>query len=240
MNLKDKSIFLFDIEGTTTPIAFVHKILFPYSLKNFSTFLENNSLDQQTFSELTEEASNDLKNGTYKGATFQSIQDLKAIHEYLTFLVSVDRKSKALKKIQGNIWKQGFETGTLKSELFSDVLPFFEKIKQQQKQIAIYSSGSVSAQRLLFQYSQKGDLSVHISNYFDTNVGHKKEKSSYENIVEALKATADKIVFFTDIKEEADAASAGGIFPIVMDRPGNFPQAEHTYKTLKSFQSIVL
>ncbi|MEM7180243.1 MAG: acireductone synthase [Spirochaetota bacterium] len=240
MNLQDTSLFLFDIEGTTTPISFVHKVLFPYSSERFTTFLESNLLGEQTYLELEQEIQQDIQKKVYSGSPFQGRQNVETINQYLTFLVSIDRKSKPLKQIQGQIWQQGYESGSLTSELFTDVLPFFKKISQQKKHIAIYSSGSVAAQKLVFQYSAVGDLSTYISDYFDTSIGHKREQSSYQNISKAVATPVEKIVFFTDIKEEADAASACGISPIILDRPGNFAQAKHEFPVLTSFESIIL
>jgi enolase-phosphatase E1 len=37
-----KKLYLFDIEGTTTDINFVHKVLFPYAHQNLSSFILNN------------------------------------------------------------------------------------------------------------------------------------------------------------------------------------------------------
>ena len=63
-----------------------------------------------------------------------------------------DRKSTALKSLQGKIWKSGFESGELKGTLFPDVAEAFVRWAMAAR-VAIYSSGSVEAQQLLFRYS---------------------------------------------------------------------------------------
>ena len=83
-----------------------------------------------------------------------------------------DRKSTALKSLQGRIWKGGFETDELKGTLFADVPRAFQRWSAKCK-VAIYSSGSVEAQLLLFRHSSFGDLTPLISGYFDTRTGPK-------------------------------------------------------------------
>ena len=47
---------------------------------------------------------------------------------------------------------------TLHSSIFDDVTPAFKQWKSKDVKIYIYSSGSVSAQKLLFGNSKFGDL----------------------------------------------------------------------------------
>ena len=79
---------------------------------------------------------------------------------------------RALKSLQGKIWKAGFEAGELKGILFADVPAALARWTAECA-VAIYSSGSVEAQRLLFGYSNYGDLTPLISGYFDTRTGAK-------------------------------------------------------------------
>lgn len=50
--------------------------------------------------------------------------------------------------------------------------------------IAIFSSGSIHAQKLLFGYSVEGDLTGLIDGYFDTTTGGKREPESYLRIAD--------------------------------------------------------
>src|SRR6202000_1584320 len=99
------------------------------------------------------------------------------------------------KSLQGKIWKEGFESGELKGTLFADVPGAFERWTRD-AHVAIYSSGSVEAQRLLFRYSNFGDLTPLISRYFDTRVGAKRERASYQAIAAAMGVAAGTILFF--------------------------------------------
>jgi 2,3-diketo-5-methylthio-1-phosphopentane phosphatase len=72
--------------------------------------------------------------------------------------MDADRKAQALKQLQGHMWKSAYANGTIKGHVYDDVVPAFDIWKSRGIQINIYSSGSISAQKLLFGYSDKGDL----------------------------------------------------------------------------------
>ncbi|PJZ27732.1 acireductone synthase [Leptospira kmetyi] len=232
MNIRSFEFYLFDIEGTTTPIEFVHKILFPYSIEKFETFFKTNSLEREWIDKLLEEGESD---SSYSGKLSDSPQDLSA---YCKYLVSQDRKSGPLKEIQGRIWKTGYESGELKSSMFQDVSDFLKRIGAAKKRAAVYSSGSVQAQKLIFEYSDAGNLTGYFSAYFDTAVGAKRESSSYTKIAEQLGTEPEKILFFTDIKEEADAAKNAKLDAYVLERPGNHPQPQHSHVRISSFEGL--
>ncbi len=66
-------------------------------------------------------------------------------------LMAMDSKSTGLKMLQGLVWKNGFESGALRAELFDDVLPAMKRWKDSGIDLRIYSSGSVLAQKLFFR-----------------------------------------------------------------------------------------
>ena len=109
-----------------------------------------------------------------------------------------DRKSTALKSLQGKIWKAGFESGELKGTLFDDVPDAFRRWSAQAR-VAIYSSGSVESQKLLFRYTVFGDLTPNISAYFDTRTGAKTKSGSYAAIASAMNVEAPGLEFFSDV-----------------------------------------
>lgn len=93
---------------------------------------------------------------------------------YLEALTDADVKSTALKAIQGSIWHEGFQKGELQAPLFDDVPSAIEWWTQQRGiKVFIYSSGSKKAQMDLFAHTRFGNLSGHISGYFDTTSGAK-------------------------------------------------------------------
>jgi enolase-phosphatase E1 len=140
--------------------------------------------------------------------------------EYVYWLMDRDRKSTALKSLQGKIWKAGFESGELKGTLFADVPEAFARWAARGK-VAIYSSGSVEAQQLLFRYSNYGDLTPYLSGYFDTRTGPKAERASYAAIAEGMGVAPGEAIFFSDAVRELDAAREAEMATRLVVREGN-------------------
>ena len=67
-------------------------------------------------------------------------------------LTKRDVKIAYLKNLQGYLWKEGYESGAYSTPLFPDVAPQLKRWRGDGVQLAIYSSGSVFAQKLLFQH----------------------------------------------------------------------------------------
>lgn len=137
-----------------------------------------------------------------------------------------DRKSTALKTLQGEIWREGYRAGDLKGVVFDDVPKAFERWSRCGRPIAIFSSGSVLAQKLLFANSTAGDLTGFVSAYFDTTLGSKTEPDSYRRIADAIGSPPASIVFVSDVTKELAAAGAAGMHALLSVRPGNTPQEE--------------
>ncbi len=226
---------LLDIEGTTTPIDFVHQTLFPFSRHRIAGFVEQNWLElSDEIAELEAEYSDERSR-----ESGLDISSPASVTRYLEFLIDNDRKSTPLKSIQGKIWQSGYEGGKLRSEVFSDVPTAFERWHREGKRIAIYSSGSTLAQRLIFKHSDQGDLTPFISHYFDTNTGPKREPHSYTKIATSLGCPPLEIFFVSDIVPELDAAATSGMRTALSVRPGNAAIGEvHSHKTVKTFDQL--
>ena len=137
---------------------------------------------------------------------------------YLQWLIRKDRKLTALKDLQGLIWAEGYANGTLQGPLYADVPPALQHWHQSGLVLAVYSSGSVRAQQLIYQHSTAGDLSGLFSAWFDTNIGVKHSASSYQTISKILDAAANHILFISDSLAELDAASTAGLQVLHCDR----------------------
>ncbi len=190
---------LLDIEGTTTPIEFVHQVLFPYARARVHDYLE-----QEDIALLAAEYSAEPRSA-----------DLPAWNPeaYVYWLMDRDRKSTALKALQGRIWEAGYRVGDLKgkAEVYPDVRPALERWRSAGTTIAIFSSGSVQAQRNLFANTTAGDLAPFLSGYFDTTNGPKREAASYRRIATALGSRTTEVLFVSDVAPELDAARAAGM-----------------------------
>jgi enolase-phosphatase E1 len=158
--------------------------------------------------------------------------------EYVYWLMDRDRKSTALKSMQGKIWKRGFESGELKGTLFEDVPGALARWAERGR-VAIYSSGSTEAQELLFRYSVFGDLTPLISGYFDTRTGAKGEAGSYAAIAESMEAEPSGVLFVSDAVKELDAAREAGCMTRLAVRPGNPAVADaHGHIAVESFDTL--
>lgn len=231
-NITMPNAIILDIEGTIGSISFVHEVLFPYSTERLLDYLRKNPIPDELLNEILDENKKDFQNSDFAEITDNT--DIRQIHAYLHYLIRLDRKFGPLKWIQGKIWKEGFELGDLKAELFEDVPLFLKKCKENSLPVYIYSSGSVEAQILFMQYSIFGDLRNLIQGYFDTKVGGKKEMESYRNIAEQISILGENCTFYTDILEEAEAASLAGWKAFIMNRPGNNKQSDHNFPILDS------
>jgi len=219
-----KAIVL-DIEGTTTPINFVHKILFPYSSERLSSYvLSNLELPQvKEALELTQ-------------ASLPETTDVPHLIETLLQWIREDRKHPALKMIQGLIWEEGYIKKEIFGQVYSDVLPAFKTWQSRDLKFGIYSSGSVLAQKLLFKHSEVGDLTSYLSFHFDTAVGGKKEKASYEKMAAQLNLNPADILFLSDIADELSAAKEAGFKVLQIVRPGTV--ADSRFEVRPNFSEI--
>src|SRR5262245_26929970 len=138
---------LLDIEGTTTPITFVYDVLFPYARQHVSDYVRNADL-----TDLRHEYDDDVRAGN------NPPDWTNGPASYVHWLMDKDRKSTALKRIQGEIWLEGYRSGELHGEVFDDVPPALERWRAHRADIRIFSSGSILAQRLLFSTTGSGDL----------------------------------------------------------------------------------
>jgi enolase-phosphatase E1 len=221
---------LTDIEGTTTDIAFVHTVLFPYSRERMVSYCFDNQEDT------TVKACLEEVRETILLETNQSQISLQHCTQTLLHYIDSDRKHPALKTLQGLIWRTGYENGTLKGHIYDDVVPALAHWKTQNIGLGVYSSGSVAAQKLLFGYSVFGDITPYFSDYFDTKVGHKREQQSYENIAKSLGLSPNEILFLSDIEAELDAAQAAGLQTVQLVREGTLAGERH--RTVGSFKEI--
>lgn len=212
---------LMDIEGTTTAISFVHEVLFPYASAHLENYIQAHTTDPRVLAELKAVKQTVLEEKK------ESISNEQAIRQLLTW-IKEDRKHTALKNLQGYLWKEGYKKGEYRGHIYDDVLPVIKNWKAAGIQMGIYSSGSVEAQQLLFGFSDKGDLTPYFSAYFDTQIGHKREKQSYQNIQKRLNLPADTILFLSDVEPELDAAKLAGFKTIQIVRPGTPPTERHS------------
>jgi enolase-phosphatase E1 len=235
-------VILLDIEGTTTPIAYVTETLFPYARTHLRSYLERHG-DSPEYLELLRtfrkehaaDAQARLNVPPWSGIGAGARASVEA---YAEWLMDRDRKSPALKELQGYVWEEGYRSGNLIAPLYPDVPRAFARWRDAGMDIGIFSSGSVLAQRWLFRCSTAGDLSPYLCCHFDTLTGPKQDAASYERIAREVRKAPSEILFVSDVVGELDAARAAGMRTVMSQRPGNPPQPEHDHSVVASFDEI--
>jgi enolase-phosphatase E1 len=227
-----------DIEGTTTPIEFVHNVLFSFARANLHAYLEHLPNDSDAVMLLRSEWQDEVARAETPPA-WPGESNAMAGASYVEWLMDRDRKSPGLKLLQGHIWEQGYRAGSLRGEVFPDVAPAFRRWRDDGVPVAIYSSGSQLAQRLLFGSTRDGDLTTLISRFFDTAVGAKTAAESYARIATELAVPADRLVFVSDVVAELDAARSTGCQALLCVRAGNPRQPPSAFQVIESFEEIV-
>jgi len=219
---------LTDIEGTTSSIKFVTETLFPYFNQRIDTLRELSHLSE------VQAAFEDTKKLAFEldGQTLNSTDEIIA---KLTEWSLADKKITPLKALQGIIWNEGYKNGELKGHVYPDVAPMLEKWNKEGRKAGVFSSGSIAAQKLIFGYSESGDLTPFFSAYFDTTTGGKRETETYSKISSALTISPEHILFLSDIVEELIAAKAAGMQTIQLVREGNTPNWD---KTVANFEEV--
>ncbi len=223
-------VVLLDIEGTTTSISFVHDVLFPYAKSKLPNFVSSNLTDKNVL--LCLQATID----TVYEEQERVIDTDEAVKTLLAW-IKIDRKHSALKTLQGLIWRDGYESGQYTAHVYDDVLANIRRWFDMGIKIAIYSSGSVEAQKLLFKYTSSGDLTSYISNYFDLAVGRKDEAASYLNVIKVLDVDASQILFLSDSETELDAANSVKIVTKQVLRSGTAPCDNHP--KVENFENVL-
>lgn len=227
---------LLDIEGTTTPIAFVYEVLFPFARERLVSACAETPADPPVAAALgllRKEHARESKRAT------EDLPEFGTGAPYAAYLMDRDRKSTGLKRLQGILWEEGYRSGELHGEVFADVAPALEEWRRRGIRMRIFSSGSVLAQRLLFSHCREGDLTSYFEGFHDTTTGPKKEASSYRAIAAAFNLAPERILFLSDVVAELDAAAAAGMTTGLIVRPGNPPAPSADHPTYGSFDKLV-
>ncbi len=228
------AIILTDIEGTTSSISFVKDVLFPYARAALPMFVREHG-QQPEVRKWLDVAARELPS--------DSAHDDAAIVLLLQNWIDADRKHTALKALQGLLWQDGYASGEYRAHVYADATQSLRGWHTAGHRLYVYSSGSVAAQRLFFAHTEAGDLLPLFSGHYDTEIGGKREASSYARIAADLQVAPDQIVFLSDIVEELDAARTAGMRTLLVDRREDYPipregAAAHEHRRIESFAQL--
>ena len=217
---------LTDIEGTTTDVAFVHEVLFPYARAHIGDFVRTHAQDRAVCDQIAAVAAE----------VGRPLSIDEAVAQLLRW-IDEDKKITSLKALQGMVWEVGYKAGDFQGHIYPDAERNLRAWHAAGKELYVYSSGSVQAQKLMFGYTPYGDLTPLFSGYFDTRIGHKREAAAYERICESINRPAGEVLFLSDIGEELDAALAAGMQTCWLIRVGKLdPTARH--RQVRDFDAI--
>jgi len=217
---------LTDIEGTTTSLRFVHKVLFPYARDHLAGFIRRNIADPEVARQLA--AVREVA-----GAALE----LEEVIAQLIAWIDADRKVTPLKTLQGLLWRAGYENGAFTGHVYADAVRQLRSWHARGIALYVFSSGSVQAQQLLFAYSDAGDLRPLFSAYYDTHIGDKRDSGAYAAIAADIGMAPDEILFLSDIREELDAARAAGMQTAWLVRDAD-PDPGATHRQVRDFTEL--
>jgi enolase-phosphatase E1 len=166
--------------------------------------------------------------------------DPAAVVTHVHRLMDQDRKSTGLKSLQGKMWEEGYRAGDLRGEVYPDVPPALERWRRQGIDVAIFSSGSVQAQRSLFASTPAGDLTRFIRAYFDTTTGPKTAPDSYARIAAALGRSPSEVLFLSDVAAELDAARTAGMRTALCVRPPGSAPSPSAHPVISTFDGVAV
>jgi enolase-phosphatase E1 len=227
-----KPVVLTDIEGTTSSISFVKDVLFPYARRQLPRFVRQHGNDP------------DVRRWLDAVATEHGgICSDEVIIETLQGWIDQDRKHTALKALQGLMWRAGYEHGDYRGHVYPDAATALRRWHDAGHPLAVFSSGSAGAQKLLFGHSEAGDLTPMFGAFFDTEVGNKRSADAYRLIADTLGRRPEDVLFLSDVVEELDAAREAGMRTLLLDRREDYPQprmgeSTHGHRRVESFADI--
>lgn len=204
-----------DIEGTTSSIAFVKDVLFPYARARLRDFVARSEV-----SAILDEV-RDLQ----RDASLTPAQIVDLLERWM----GEDRKIAPLKTLQGMIWADGYKSGELTGHIYPDAVTALRAWRAAGVPLYVYSSGSVEAQRLIFGYTTLGDLTPLFNGYFDTRIGSKLEPSSYQRIAAEIGLPPGSLLFLSDHEGEIAAAKHSGWQTQLVDRDARHTDAISTF-----------
>lgn len=221
-------IILTDIEGTTSAIDFVHRVLFPYARAALPAFVRAHATEPDVRAQV--EAVR---------AETRADASLDAVIATLIGWIDEDRKATPLKALQGKIWADGYAAGAFTAHLYVDAFDQLKAWRDAGVPLYVYSSGSIEAQKLFFRYSVFGDLSSWFLGHFDTVIGGKREAVSYTRIAAAIHRAPGDILFLSDVEAELDAAREAGMGTAQIVRRDTQPASSGRHPVHESFRTIL-
>jgi len=219
---------LLDVEGTTSAVAYVYEVMFPFARTHLGKYLDG-QWNSDSLLPVQEQVASDasLPEAANNRATFEA---------EIVRLMDSDIKATGLKQLQGLIWQAGFESGELIAHVFDDVPLALKDWQENGVDLRVYSSGSIHAQKLFFRHTEAGNLLPFFTGHYDTTIGGKRDAASYAAIAADWNLAASDILFLSDVVPELEAARQAGMQTALCLRPGNAEVPPgHNHAAIRTF-----
>ncbi|KAL8608659.1 hypothetical protein ACOMHN_002888 [Nucella lapillus] len=231
---------VFDVEGTTLPIAYLKDIMIP---ENIESHLKDTYEEPETIKDIAafRELSQKEKDEGVEGAEVipAATEGQEAVKKALmTNLQHWLEKSDCaeFKQFRDHFLHQAFEVKKLQVDVFDDVPPMLRMLSEEGFNLYVYSSESADLDKRVFANTTEGDITDVFANFFDTTtMGPKTEVESYTKIAAEVCVEPTTVLFLTDTPDKADAAFTAGFKCALVIRPGN---ADLTDDHLQNFACI--
>lgn len=211
-------VIITDIEGTTTSKTFEREVLLPYAARNMASFVRLHSEEPEVRSQLEQVA---REMGT-------EVTRVESLIAHLEQRIEEEGDDPALRALQGLIWEKGYEHGDFRGSLYPDAADYLLRWHDRGLRNFTFSSWSTKGQRELLQYSEQGDLTPIISDYFDTRIGSKRSADSYTWMRDqiGMEKEVDRVLYLSNEEQELEAAERAGMRTCWVVRHGPLPRTE--------------
>jgi len=220
-----------DIGGVLLPESFSRKTLMQDFAENGEAHVDRKMSEEIDLCDIYTDAATleggmcQLVERIQQKAGLGEHQPAKVIVDYVCQQLAAKNKDPLFLDLMGRVNLASLEAGKVRPEFYQDVPGALARWWYNRQKVHTYSNGSVEFQRAMFKAASCGNLSSHISAYFDTAViGKKTEPSSYSKIAEILETSPGEIEYFSDDTSELKAAVNAGCRVWLVDRENKHPE----------------
>ena len=189
-----------DIEGTVSDAGFTRDVLIPYAEAHLGPWIERHA-ERPDVAEALEALAQ---------AAGEPEVDIPRLIELAEFGL-IERDSGPVAALCHLLWRDAYQAFELAGHVYDDAVATLQAWTDDHRALFTYSAAPSEAQRLLFAYSEFGDISGLFSGFFDRRIGAKKNADSYTAIARALGENPGSMLFISDTRGELDAAKQAGL-----------------------------
>lgn len=199
--LKPQAILL-DFHGTISERHWEDKVIYPYVKKALSEYLHQNwanDMIQRCLPGLKNESFEQRFRHKYEEAPIiedtsanydeaEPIQLIDQVSDFLLWQISSKRETRETQTIERLVWQDGFKERKILTPVYDDVVPCIKSwVEQHYCNTYVISSVDETTLRLLFNSTERGDLSKYISGYLSSKkLGDKIISDTYKQFYEKI------------------------------------------------------